>query len=68
MLKLPDAGRNFKLTLEPKREWWLILEWQVLVPVCSVPSVYSVVRALKKLTTEYTENTEKIRNKKGRDQ
>ena len=35
----------------------------VLVPSCSVFSVYSVV-LVGKITTEYTENTEKTLNKK----
>jgi len=34
-----------------------------LVPLCSVQSVYSVVPA-RKITTDYTENTEKTRIRK----
>ena len=39
----------------------------ILVPVYSVLSVYSVVIALK-MTTEYTDRTEKTRNKKTENQ
>jgi hypothetical protein len=42
-------------------------KWLILVPLYSVLSVYSVVLACK-ITTEYTENTEKTRNKKGKNQ
>ena len=41
------------------------MKWFVLIPIHSVLSVYSVV-LVDKITTDYTENTEKTLNKKNK--